>query len=112
MPVYVCGRGDDGQLGIVQSRDTPLTIVPYFANIRLSSVAVGSGHSLFLSVDGQVYAVGRGDDGRLGLGDTLWRHEPQKINYFTDHGIIVENIACGSYHSCALSNGTLYTWYV
>lgn len=96
----------------MQSRDTPLTIVSYFSNIRIVAVGVGSGHSIFLSQEGDLYSVGRGDDGRLGLNDTLWRHEPQKINYFSDNGIIVSSVACGSYHSCALSNGTLYTWCV
>ncbi len=111
MPIYVCGRGDDGQLGVQQSRDSPLTVLAALQHTRVAAVAVGSGHTLLLDEDGRVWSCGRGDDGRLGHGDITWRFEPKLVDFFPARGLTVSSIGSGSYHSAALTReGRLFTW--
>ncbi len=105
MPGYVCGRGDDGQLGLQQPKDSPFTIVPFFSDKRIIQAASGSGHSLYLCDQNEVFTCGRDH------GDSHCQYEPKRVDYFHTHGISVASIACGSYHSAAISTkGELYTW--
>lgn len=56
-----------------------------------------------------LHSRGRGDDGRLGHGDTGWKYVP-KITQALQGQMIVQ-VTCGSYHTAAVSeNGELYTW--
>ncbi|XP_049844846.1 E3 ubiquitin-protein ligase HERC2 [Schistocerca gregaria] len=66
-------------------------------------------HFLSLTSDGNVYAWGCGDDGRLGLGDTNSRDDPTLIQALVGKTVI--HIACGSTYSAAITvAGELYTW--
>lgn len=47
--------------------------------LTVASVAAGASHSLFLLSDGRVAAVGRGDDGQLGMGDAEPREAPEAV---------------------------------
>lgn len=38
----------------------------------MKQIACGSGHTVALTTEGEVYSWGRGDDGRLGHGDNGW----------------------------------------
>ena len=52
---------------------------------------------------------GRGDDGRLGHGDTGWKYVPKITQAL--HGQMVVQVTCGSYHTAAVTEeGTLWTW--
>lgn len=77
-----------------------------------------------------MFTWGRGDDGRLGVlflffmiyimlfdhipslpghGDQGWKYIPKPVVVLT--GTIVRHIACGSYHTAAISeDGELFTW--
>ena len=61
------GRGEDGQLGLgdTADQDEP-TYVDALRGVGVKEIACGSGHTVVLSTDGEVYTWGRGDDGRLG----------------------------------------------
>jgi len=47
--------------------------------LTVAAAAAGASHSLFLLSDGRVAAVGRGDDGQLGMGDAEPREAPEVV---------------------------------
>ena len=51
-----------------------------------------------------------GQYGQLGIGQKIYTvRKPTKSTWFTDHGIVIEKIACGFYHTLCLSTtGQLY----
>jgi Regulator of chromosome condensation (RCC1) repeat len=51
------------------SRRAPLSV----QHVGVRHIACGSGHTVVLSNAGEIYSVGRGDDGRLGHGDNGWK---------------------------------------
>ena len=52
---------------------------------------------------------GRGDDGRLGHGDTGWKYVPKITQAL--QGQMVVQVTCGSYHTAAVTEeGILWTW--
>jgi alpha-tubulin suppressor-like RCC1 family protein len=69
-------------------------------------IALGSGHSLVLTCDGEVYATGRGDDGRLGLGSPMeWVSTPRRVRLGSGGGgqeLRALAVAAGSYHSAII----------
>eukprot|EP00569_Conticribra_weissflogii_P016347 CAMPEP_0171399114 /NCGR_PEP_ID=MMETSP0880-20121228/6388_1 /TAXON_ID=67004 /ORGANISM="Thalassiosira weissflogii, Strain CCMP1336" /LENGTH=839 /DNA_ID=CAMNT_0011913219 /DNA_START=41 /DNA_END=2560 /DNA_ORIENTATION=- len=110
LAVYSWGRGEDGQLGIgdTSDQDEP-TYVDALRGVGVKQIACGSGHTVVLTGDGEVYTWGRGDDGRLGHGDNGWKYVPRLTHSLT--GQIITHVTCGSYHTAAVSsNGDLYTW--
>jgi len=74
LAVFSWGRGEDGQLGLgdTSDQDEP-TYVDALRGVGVRQIACGSGHTVVLTVDGEVYTWGRGDDGRLGHGDNGWK---------------------------------------
>ncbi|KAL7530787.1 hypothetical protein ACHAXR_004851 [Thalassiosira sp. AJA248-18] len=110
LTVYSWGRGEDGQLGIgdTSDQDEP-TYVDSLRGVGVKQIACGSGHTVVLTGEGEVYTWGRGDDGRLGHGDNGWKYVPRLTHSLT--GQIVTHVTCGSYHTAAVSsNGDLFTW--
>jgi alpha-tubulin suppressor-like RCC1 family protein len=87
------------------------TFVDALREVGVSQIACGSGHTVVLSTDGEVYTWGRGDDGRLGHGDNGWKYVPRLAQSLVGQRIV--QVTCGSYHTAAVSNlGELFTWYV
>jgi len=79
----------------------------------LSKVACAEHHSLFLTRDGQVYSVGRGEDGRLGHGDSKNYETPTLIAGLSNlpDGDRVVDVNCGECHSlCVTAKGRLYSF--
>eukprot|EP00698_Gefionella_okellyi_P023096 TRINITY_DN7775_c0_g1_i1.p2 TRINITY_DN7775_c0_g1~~TRINITY_DN7775_c0_g1_i1.p2 ORF type:complete len:1160 (-),score=258.39 TRINITY_DN7775_c0_g1_i1:5449-8883(-) len=77
---------------------------------KISMVAAGAFHSAVLTADGLVYTFGRGDLGQLGHG-VLGREANQRVPAWVQRlPPKVTFIACGLWHSCAISEGRLYTW--
>lgn len=110
LAVFTWGRGEDGQLGLgdTSDQDEP-TYVDALRGVGIRQIACGSGHTVVLTTDGEVFTWGRGDDGRLGHGDNGWKYVPRIIQSLTGH--VVVQVTCGSYHTAAVtSNGDLYTW--
>eukprot|EP00854_Cymbomonas_tetramitiformis_P016355 gene16355-19412_t len=64
------GRNDYGQLGSGTTKfsSTP-TVVPKLEDVKVTNIAASGWHSLILTDRGEVYAWGRGEYGRLGLGE-------------------------------------------
>ena len=110
LAVFSWGRGEDGQLGIgdTSDQDEP-TYVDALRGVGVQQIACGSGHTVVLTNDGEVYTWGRGDDGRLGHGDNGWKYVPRMILSLAGH--VICQVTCGSYHTAAVAcNGDLYTW--
>eukprot|EP00591_Stephanopyxis_turris_P011504 CAMPEP_0195529978 /NCGR_PEP_ID=MMETSP0794_2-20130614/32665_1 /TAXON_ID=515487 /ORGANISM="Stephanopyxis turris, Strain CCMP 815" /LENGTH=223 /DNA_ID=CAMNT_0040661369 /DNA_START=153 /DNA_END=821 /DNA_ORIENTATION=+ len=110
LAVFSWGRGEDGQLGIgdTSDQDSP-TYVDALRGVGVAQITCGSGHTVVLTTEGEVYTWGRGDDGRLGHGDNGWKYVPRIAQSLTGH--VVTQVTCGSYHTAAVTNnGDLYTW--
>ena len=77
-----------------------------------AAVACGLSHVLVLARSGALYALGRGDEGRLGLGGEQAVCVPTRVAFFGTHERSpVVSVACGRYHSAAVTAaGALYTW--
>jgi regulator of chromosome condensation len=73
-------------------------------------IASGQHHSIFSTVDGKVYSVGRADYGRLGLGEGATHQElPAEVGALSDHK--VQQVSCGEVVSFAVTDeGHLYSW--
>lgn len=65
-------------------------------------MACGSGHTVVLTTDGEIFTWGRGDDGRLGHGGTGWKYVPRLCQSLT--GYVVTAVTCGSYHTAAVTS--------
>lgn len=112
----VSGLGSVRKFGIgsgsAASVDVPVRISSLPRDIRITQVAAGSEHSLFLSQEGEVFAAGDNVCGSLGLGlQDYWAtvEIPQKIERFGDAKIVT--ISAGNYMSAAIDEfGKLYTF--
>jgi len=80
--------------------------------------ACGLSHVILLTRSGELFAFGRGEEGRLGLDSDDSQYMPKKITCFAneknervDEKSRFVSIACGRYHSAAVTeDGALYTW--
>uniref|UniRef100_A0A8C3T474 HECT-type E3 ubiquitin transferase n=1 Tax=Chelydra serpentina TaxID=8475 RepID=A0A8C3T474_CHESE len=107
--VYTCGCNDLGQLGHEKSRKRPEHVGALDAQ-NIVSVSCGEAHTLALNDKGQVYAWGLATDGQLALpGTEECIRIPRNIKSLSD--IQIMQVACGYYHSLALSKGSeVYSW--
>ena len=82
-------------------------LLPSLHSLQCIAVACGNSHTLFLTSEGTMYAVGIGSHGRLGLGHMNDVKEPTMIP--TPH--TVTRISVGhSHNACISSDGVLLTW--
>mmetsp|Transcript_13602 Transcript_13602/g.29116 ORF Transcript_13602/g.29116 Transcript_13602/m.29116 type:complete len:631 (-) Transcript_13602:438-2330(-) len=110
--VYTWGTNDYGQLG---NGNTSYQIIPKrvldLDHVQVSDIAAGGWHSLVLSVHGEVFTWGRGEYGRLGIGDRTGSSKlrPQLVRGLEGHRIV--QVAAGGTHTLALSSrGRLFIW--
>ncbi|CAH0598770.1 unnamed protein product [Chrysodeixis includens] len=114
--LYAWGLNNYGQLGITgEKRKTALfspTECDAFSALGAawSSVACGQHHSLALDAKGQVYAIGRCEYGRLGLGDRVGDAEvPEPIPKLQNKKVV--SIAAGTSNSFAVTDtGEVLSW--
>uniref|UniRef100_A0A3Q1IKG4 HECT domain-containing protein n=1 Tax=Anabas testudineus TaxID=64144 RepID=A0A3Q1IKG4_ANATE len=107
--VYTCGCNDLGQLGHEKSRKKPEQVVALDAQI-IVAVSCGESHTLALNDKGQVFSWGLGSDGQLGLNNfEECIRVPRNIKSLSD--VQIAQVACGYWHSHALSRGEdIYSW--
>lgn len=110
--IFCWGSNEYGQLGLASkkiqasevARPIPLT-QSYQTTWR--HIASGDHHSCALSRSDELYCWGRGDHGQLGLSTLAHGFQPQKVPLPTEN--LIEKLALGSNHSCALTHeGELY----
>ena len=72
--VYGCGNNTNGELGLGNMEIGPLTPTLVDTSpintLKISAIACGVNHTIFLTNDGKVYGCGINDLGQLGLGDS------------------------------------------
>ncbi|RLN68429.1 hypothetical protein BBP00_00001030 [Phytophthora kernoviae] len=106
--VYIWGKEDYGMLGVGQTSDqqTPKR-VEFFDTIPALRVSCGGWHTVVVAKSGDCYAFGRGEYGRLGLGDTKSRTRPHLVKAL--QGKTVIQAACGGSHTLFVtSDGIAY----
>mgnify|MGYP000914713683 CR=1 FL=1 len=106
------GDDEDGQLA--NGADGDQTAPPAPIDLPGSGVAVsvsaGEDHACAILSDGAVTCWGRGDQGRLGYGDTLEVEEPTELVSLPSPGTATA-VAAGSRHTCVvLTDGDVTCW--
>uniref|UniRef100_A0A0E0IC63 RCC1-like domain-containing protein n=1 Tax=Oryza nivara TaxID=4536 RepID=A0A0E0IC63_ORYNI len=109
--LWAWGNNEYGQLGTgdTQPRSQPIR-VEGLSDLSLVDIAAGGWHSTALTKEGEVYAWGRGEHGRLGFGDDKSSHMvPQKVELLAGEDII--QVSCGGTHSVALTrDGRMFSY--
>ncbi|KAM1018345.1 hypothetical protein ACFX15_039235 [Malus domestica] len=77
--------------------------------LDVQSIACGGQHAAFVTKQGEVFSWGAELGGRLGHGVDADVSHPKLIDALKNMNI--EFLACGEYHSCAVTlSGDMYTW--
>lgn len=77
--------------------------------VPVEAVECGEFHTVALTTDGEVWAWGNGEYGRLGNGETDTLEVPEPVEFFADDEVVA--IAAGRDFSFALTDsGELYGW--
>ncbi|KAI8478252.1 hypothetical protein Bbelb_440170 [Branchiostoma belcheri] len=83
------------------------TLLEMFVHRRVVQVACGDRHTLFLTQEGRVATCGNNANGQLGTGEPSDMVCPKMLDDLEG----VSCIACGSYHSLAVTGaGEVYVW--
>lgn len=97
------GSGSNGCLGHGNLTDiSQPTIVEALLGYEMVQVACGASHVLALSTDGELFAWGRGDGGRLGLGTRESHNCPQQVPVAP--GQEAQRVVCGIDSSMILTS--------
>ncbi|XP_022885207.1 PH, RCC1 and FYVE domains-containing protein 1 isoform X3 [Olea europaea var. sylvestris] len=118
--IFIWGEGtEDGLLGggvhgiggsVFPRKDAFLPMV-LESNLVLDAqnIACGNEHAVLITRQGEIFSWGVGSGGLLGHGVEADVSSPKLIN--TLSGLNIVSIACGEYHTCAVTlSGDLYTW--
>ncbi|OVA13339.1 FYVE zinc finger [Macleaya cordata] len=77
--------------------------------LDVHNIACGGRHAVLVTKQGEIFSWGEESGGRLGHGVEADVPHPKLID--TLSGMNIELIACGEYHTCAVTlSGDLYTW--
>lgn len=114
--VMIWGGGIGCLVGIVNERfvqNSIYSLVPKLlestAMLDIQNVALGGNHAAVVTKQGEVYCWGQGKWGRLGQKIDMDISSPKIVDSLSD--VHVKNVACGEYHTCALTDsGEVYTW--
>ena len=103
--LFMWGRGECGQLGTgdIATRLAPTLVAGLLAPVR--QVAAGDSHTGIVTEAGDLLMCGRGQFGRLGLGDPGDRTTPTLVEraLFDDDAVLMA--ACGVHHTAVLTEG-------
>jgi len=111
---WAWGRDSRGQLGIASTGDQPRPVeVDFPRSVTAKAIAVAAGyeHSLAMLDDGSVWAWGRGENGRLGNGQTGDQSTPVEVDFPRSVTAKAIAVAAGWDHSlAALDDGSVWAW--
>ncbi|XP_017765568.1 PREDICTED: probable E3 ubiquitin-protein ligase HERC4 isoform X2 [Eufriesea mexicana] len=110
--LFSWGSNIEGQLGL--NSKNVMECSPHMIKTLGTSVVVqiacGMKHALALTNNGELYSWGSNTEGQLGLG-THVKYEVKPKLIITLIGIPIAFIACGGYHSIAISkSGAVFGW--
>ena len=110
--VMTWGAGRRGQLGrTANSTAQHLPTGLHNLHENIAMVAAGGQHTGIVTESGDLLMCGAGDNGRLGLGDENDRNKPTLVMRALFDGDAVLMVACGDYHTAALTvGGVVYTF--
>ncbi|PIN08402.1 putative protein, contains RCC1 domain [Handroanthus impetiginosus] len=109
--IWSDGVATDGTGNPIPTKNDVLTPKPLETNIVLdvNQIACGVRHVALLTRQGEVFTWGEESGGRLGHGIEKDFCRPRLVEFLAVTN--VDFIACGEFHTCALSSsGDLYTW--
>ncbi|RLN71142.1 hypothetical protein BBJ28_00000201 [Nothophytophthora sp. Chile5] len=112
--VYIWGKEDYGMLGLGPTSDQLIPMrIEYFDDVPALYVALclrvscGGWHTVVVAKSGACYSFGRGEYGRLGLGDSKSRTRPHLVKALAGKTVI--QAACGGSHTLFVtSDGVAY----
>lgn len=105
------GIPSDGHIKSLCSKTDALVPRPLESNVVLDvhQIACGFRHAALVTRQGEVFTWGEESGGRLGHGTDSDASRPHLVD--TMQVCNVDTIACGEYHTCAISSaGDLFTW--
>ncbi|CAD7934265.1 unnamed protein product [Amoebophrya sp. A25] len=115
MELYSWGRGTHGQLGINQSKNSPvpqLVLLP--PRVLVKECAAGEVHSAAVTSDGVVYVWGAAENGALGLGASCTSGiiaEPSPIKQDAFFNRPAAKVKCGLAHTAVVNDeGAMFTF--
>ncbi|KAB2606257.1 E3 ubiquitin-protein ligase HERC2-like [Pyrus ussuriensis x Pyrus communis] len=77
--------------------------------LDVQNIACGGRHAALVTKQGEIFSWGEESGGRLGHGVDVDVLQPKLIDALSN--INIELVACGEYHTCAVTlSGDLYTW--
>lgn len=102
--IYGCGDNQYGQLGLGNNIRARNCVQITTSDSKLfSQVSAGSYHSALLTNQGELYMMGCGTYGRLGLGDSEHKNIPTKLDIkikgYDPKKIVVQQVSCGDQHT-------------
>ncbi|KAK9106465.1 hypothetical protein Syun_022476 [Stephania yunnanensis] len=79
------------------------------ALLDVENISFGGKHAALVTRQGEVFCWGKENGGRLGHKISMDVSCPKIVESL--NGVHVKSVACGEYHTCAVTNsGELYTW--
>ena len=113
--VLAWGTNDYGQLGLgatcAHTRDNRPSDVSGLEGHRVVDIAAGGWHNALVTSEGLCFTWGRGEYGRLGLGDRSGKSamSPTLVEGLLGHFVV--QVACGGSHTIALTQeGRVFIW--
>ena len=109
--VWCDGISPDGSMSPIPTKTDVLTPKPLESNVVLDvhQIACGVRHIALVTRQGEVFTWGEESGGRLGHGIDRDFSRPRLVEFLAVTN--VDFVACGEYHTCAVStSGDLFTW--
>ncbi|ETW01763.1 hypothetical protein, variant 2 [Aphanomyces invadans] len=101
--VYTWGKEDYGMLGVGHTADIHVPRkVAYFDKEPARVVSCGGWHTAVVTRAGAAFVFGRGEYGRLGLGDGRSHSHPHKVESLASHTIV--DASAGGSHTLFLTD--------
>lgn len=97
---YCWGVNGFGQLGIGEATQRQTSPVQVVNLDEVVAIAAGWSHTCAVLEEGSVFCWGSNSSGQLGTGNTQDHAFPVRAGSFSG----AQSVACGDYHTCALSN--------
>lgn len=114
--VYAYGENDRGQLGITETGKINVWPPVRVELEGVIAISCGYDHSVFVTIDGELYGAGSNEFGQLGIGievpdltkypGALDCRQPTRIHCTEE----IESVSCGQYHTMVLTRyGFVYS---